>query len=66
MQQILYGAGRDVFSAEVREEMATRWQVDPIRLERALADPAVQRHTADLTVRKVVVVPGKLVNIVAN
>lgn len=32
----------------------------------ALADPAVQRHTADLTVRKVVVVPGKLVNIVAN
>ncbi|MBQ9453506.1 MAG: leucine--tRNA ligase [Desulfovibrio sp.] len=32
----------------------------------ALADAAVQRHIANLTVRKVVVVPGKLVNIVAN
>lgn len=32
----------------------------------ALADSAVQRHLAGLTVRKVVVVPGKLVNIVAN
>lgn len=32
----------------------------------ALADSSVQRHTAGLTVRKVVVVPGKLVNIVAN
>lgn len=32
----------------------------------ALGDPAVQRHTTGLTVRKVVVVPGKLVNIVAN
>ncbi|WP_165069045.1 leucine--tRNA ligase [Desulfovibrio sp. ZJ200] len=32
----------------------------------ALGDPAVQRHTSGLTVRKVVVVPGKLVNIVAN
>ena len=40
---------------------------DKAALEQAaLADPAVQRHTADLTVRKVVVVPGKLVNIVAN
>ena len=32
----------------------------------ALADASVQRHLAGLTVRKVVVVPGKLVNIVAN
>ena len=32
----------------------------------ALADAAIQRHTAGLTIRKVVVVPGKLVNIVAN
>ncbi len=32
----------------------------------ALADSAVQRHIANLTVRKIVVVPGKLVNIVAN
>ena len=32
----------------------------------ALADAAVQRHTSGLTIRKVVVVPGKLVNVVAN
>jgi leucyl-tRNA synthetase len=32
----------------------------------ALAEPAVLRHTAGLTVRKVIVVPGKLVNIVAG
>ena len=32
----------------------------------ALADASVQRHIDGLTVRKVVVVPGKLVNIVAN
>ncbi len=32
----------------------------------ALADPAVQKHTGGKTVRKVIVVPGKLVNVVAN
>lgn len=32
----------------------------------ALAEPAVVRHLQGLTVRKVVVVPGKLVNVVAN
>jgi len=32
----------------------------------ALADENVQKHVADNTVRKVIVVPGKLVNIVAN
>ena len=32
----------------------------------ARADASVQRHTAGLTIRKVIVVPGKLVNIVAN
>lgn len=32
----------------------------------ALADENVQRFTTDLTVRKVIVVPNKLVNIVAN
>ena len=31
----------------------------------ALADPNVSRHLADKTVRKVVVIPGRLVNIVA-
>jgi leucyl-tRNA synthetase len=38
-----------------------------VALEAAvLAEPAVQRHTAGLTVRRVIVVPGKLVNIVAG
>ena len=32
----------------------------------ALADENIQKHIADLTVRKVITVPGKLVNIVAN
>lgn len=32
----------------------------------ALADEAVKRHTAGRTVRKVIVVPDKLVNVVAN
>ena len=34
--------------------------------EQALANENVQEHIGDLTVRKVIVVPGKLVNIVAN
>jgi leucyl-tRNA synthetase len=33
---------------------------------RALADPAVQKHLEGKTVRKVVVVPDKLVNIAAQ
>jgi leucyl-tRNA synthetase len=32
----------------------------------ALAEPSVQNHLAGKTVRKVIVVPGKLVNIVAG
>ena len=32
----------------------------------AFADASVQKHIAGLTVRKIIVVPGKLVNIVAN
>jgi len=32
----------------------------------AMADANVQKHIGDATVRKVIVVPGKLVNIVAN
>lgn len=32
----------------------------------ALDDPNTQKHTAGKTVRKVIVVPGKLVNVVAN
>jgi leucyl-tRNA synthetase len=34
--------------------------------QRALAEPMVQRFTEGLNVRKVIVVPGKIVNIVAN
>ena len=32
----------------------------------ALADPKVKGHLEGLTIRKVIVVPGRLVNIVAN
>ena len=32
----------------------------------ALADEHIKKHIAGLTVRKVLVVPGKLVNVVAN
>ena len=32
----------------------------------ALGDPGVQKHLADKTVRKVIVVPGRLVSIVAT
>jgi len=32
----------------------------------AQADPSVQQHTEGKTIRKIIVVPGKLVNIVAN
>lgn len=34
--------------------------------EKALADPAVQRHVDGKTIRKVIYVPGRLLNIVAN
>jgi leucyl-tRNA synthetase len=32
----------------------------------ALNDENVAKHVEDLTVRKVIVIPGKLVNVVAN
>lgn len=35
-------------------------------LERALAEPNVARHLEGKTVRKTIVVPGKLVNVIAN
>ena len=35
-------------------------------LERAMAEPNVARHLEDKTVRKTIVVPGKLVNVIAN
>jgi leucyl-tRNA synthetase len=45
-------AAKDAPEAEVREL--------------ALSDPAVSVHLAGLTVRKVIVVPGRIVNIVAG
>lgn len=41
---------------------ATREQLE----QAALADPNVQKHIAGLTVRKIILVPGKLINIVAG
>jgi len=32
----------------------------------ALADENIEKHIAGLTIRKVIVIPGRLVNIVAN
>ncbi len=32
----------------------------------ALADKSIEKHIAGLTIRKIIVVPGRLVNIVAN
>jgi leucyl-tRNA synthetase len=46
-------------------EVATEAERDAIQ-EQALADANVQRFTQDKTIQKVVVVPGKLVNIVAK
>jgi leucyl-tRNA synthetase len=36
----------------------------PPRRQAAFADPAVQRHLQDKEPRKVIVVPGRLVNVV--
>ena len=41
---------------------ASREEVEKL----ALRDEAVARHIGELTVRKIVVIPGKLVNVVAN
>ncbi|MBL9153429.1 MAG: leucine--tRNA ligase [Verrucomicrobiales bacterium] len=54
-------------NGKVRDKMtvpreATKEQVEA----QALARERVQEHTAGLTVRKVIVVPGRLVNVVAN
>ena len=41
-------------------------QQHPVRRKVALADERIQAQLAGKTVRKVIVVPGKLVNIVAG
>ncbi|MEZ5921802.1 MAG: leucine--tRNA ligase [Parvularculaceae bacterium] len=50
-----------------RAEISVAADADPKTVEAAaLSDEAVKRHIDGLTVRKVVVVPGRIVNIVAN
>jgi len=50
-----------------RAEISLAADADPKTVEAAaLSDEAVKRHIDGLTVRKVVVVPGRIVNIVAN
>ena len=64
------GVGLDVVARNIQALRGTveiPAEADKAAMEAAaLADSSVQRHLAGLTVRKVVVVPGKLVNIVAN
>ncbi|MEM9191768.1 MAG: class I tRNA ligase family protein, partial [Myxococcota bacterium] len=56
---------------QVQGKLKTRIQIDTDADKKtveaaALADPAIQKEIAGKTVRKVIVVPGRLVNIVAN
>ena len=54
-------------NGKVRSKIEMPADVDKASMEKAaLADDNVQRFIADNTIRKVIVVPGKLVNIVAN
>ncbi|GMG86491.1 leucine--tRNA ligase [Biformimicrobium ophioploci] len=54
-------------NGKVRAKLEAPADADKARLEKlALADANVQKFIDDKTVRKVIVVPGKLVNIVAN
>ena len=54
-------------NGKVRAKMAVAADADKATIESlALEQDNVQRFIADATVRKVIVVPGKLVNIVAN
>lgn len=54
-------------NGKLRSKLEVAADADRQQLEAlALADPAVQRFTDGKTVRKVVVVPGRLVNVVAS
>ena len=54
-------------NGKLRARITTPADADAASLEAmALADEHVKKHIAGLTVRKVLVVPGKLVNVVAN
>ena len=54
-------------NGKVRAQVKVAADIDKAGLEElALADSNVKKHITDKNVRKVIVVPGKLVNIVAN
>lgn len=54
-------------NGKLRDEMMIPVDASKEAIEQAaLASPKVQSHTDGLTIRKVIVVPGRLVNIVAN
>ena len=54
-------------NGKVRSKAQVARDIAKDELEKiALADSAIQEHLADKTIRKVIVVPNKLVNIVAN
>jgi len=60
-----------VLVVQVNGKLRSRLQVSAQASEQtiraqALADPNVERFIEALTVRKVIVVPGRLVNVVAN
>lgn len=54
-------------NGKLRQKLSVAADISKDDLEKlALADEKIQNVTADKTIRKVIVVPGKLVNIVAN
>jgi leucyl-tRNA synthetase len=54
-------------NGKVRAQITVAADADRAAIEAAaMGQDNVQRFLADVTVRKVIVVPGKLVNIVAN
>lgn len=54
-------------NGKLRSKIVVAQQADQAAIEAtALADPKVQEHLANLTVRKIIVVPQRLVNIVAG
>ena len=54
-------------NGKLRDKVVVKRDAPSTEIETAaLAAPKVVEHLAGLTVRKVVVVPGRLVNIVAN
>jgi leucyl-tRNA synthetase len=54
-------------NGKLRDKLTVKREATPAEVEAlALASPRVQEHIAGKTVRKVIVVPGKLVNVVAS